>query len=193
MSETEYQVFRARLEKLYRDLLEIESQLHPLITRLRIAIGEFLGISAEAPTAPPPAPTPPAETRRMKVAEIEVAAPPPRPPTIESVLASISRLLSEVSEKGFKLRQYTDHKFIIAPEEITYEGAMHDLGLDYNAAILVPSIDARIEINKPVGDNTPVILARTALNLDNMVIREIYYKGLTPGLVGTMSIWAFRW
>jgi hypothetical protein len=184
---TEYQVIRQRLERLYSELVEAEKLLHPAITKLRTILGEFLGVEVPA-AAPPPAPPP----ERPSLAIPELARPPPtvaRKKTAEELLEEILAVLRE----GVKPARYTVHKFIVAPQPITYEGNAHDLGEDYDAVILVPTIDAQIEVDRNVDVSTPVVKAWTSLNLDNMKVRRIFYKGVTPNLQGSMNIWAFKY
>jgi hypothetical protein len=192
MSSTEFQLLRERLERLYNELRVMEEQLHPIISRLRTVLGEFLGVEAVA--APPPTPTPPtpAEAPRILVAEAPAPAAAPRPPELPPERTLLFMLLTEIT-KGIKLARYRDHKFVVASEPITYEGNTHDLGQEYDVVILSPSIDTQIEIDRPVEPNTPVIFANTFLNIDNMVVRRIYYKGVSPVLKGKMSIWAFKY
>jgi len=189
MSSTEFQLLRERLERLYNELRVMEEQLHPIISRLRMVLGEFLGVEAVA--APPPIPAP-AEAPRILVTEKLAPTPAPRPGVTLSERELLFMLLTEIT-KGIKFARYRDHKFVVASEPITYEGNAHDLGQEYDVVILSPSIDTQIEIDRPVESNTPVIFANTFLNIDNMVVRRIYYKGVSPVLKGKMSIWAFKY
>jgi len=189
----DYQLIRERLERIYRELLVIEQQIHPVVTRVRVLLGELLGVEEIAPTAAPPEepPVPRVEAARIIVAEERIEAPAPRPavdPT-RAILESILRVLTT----GVRFARYTEHKFTVAPEPITYEGNVHDLGIEYDTVLLVPTIDAQIEVDRNVEPTTPVIKAFTSLNLDGMRVRRIYYKGVTQGLTGQMNIWAFRY
>ena len=194
MSSVEFQLLRERVERLYNELRIMEEQLHPVITRLRTALGEFLGVEG---VSAPPTPAPPDEvevtTRRIMVAEEFREMPPPTAPRQPTVQDLINLLLTTMLTKGIRIAPYSVHRFVEAPEPITFEGSSHDLGESYNALILVPTIDTQIEIDKPVETTTPVIKAQTAFNLDNIVVRKIFYKGVTPGLTGNMNIWAFRY
>jgi len=189
LGATDYQLARERLERIYRELLVIERQIHPIVTRVRVLLGELLGVEEAAPPEAPEAPR--VEAARIIVAEERVEAPAPRPgvdPT-RALLESILRTLNT----GVRPARYTDHRFVVAPEPITYEGNVHDLGMEYDTVLLVPTIDAQIEVDRNVEPTTPVIRAFTSLNLDGVRVRRIYYKGVTPGLTGQMNIWAFRY
>jgi hypothetical protein len=59
--------------------------------------------------------------------------------------------------------------------------------------ILVPTIDAQIEFDRNVDVSTPVVRANTSFNANNVKVRKIYYKGVTPGQEGRMNIWAFKY
>ena len=193
MSSVEFQLLRDRIERLYNELRIMEEQLHPVITRLRRALGEFLGV--EPVTVPAPTPPPPeaeVTARRIMVAEeVREVAPPPttRPLSMQEMMLLMLTTLAQ----GVRLAVYTDHKFVVSPEPISFEGTSHDLGDVYNALILVPTIDTQIELDKPVEVNTPVIKAQTAFNVEAVKVRKIFYKGVTPGLIGEMNIWAFKY
>jgi hypothetical protein len=189
MTSTEFQLLRERLERLYNELRVMEEQLHPIISRLRMVVGEFLGVEAAAAQPPTPAP---AEAPRIFVTEALAPTAAPRPPELPPERTLLFMLLTEIT-KGIKLARYRDHKFVVASEPITYEGNVHDLGQEYDVVILSPSIDTQIEIDRPVEPYTPVIFANAYLTIDNMVIRRIYYKGISPVLKGKMSIWAFKY
>jgi hypothetical protein len=192
MSQADYQLLRQRLERLYSELLVIEQQLHPLVTRLRTVLGEYLGVEMAPPAAPAPEAPPHEAPARIIVAEAPAAEVPRPTPTVDPVRALLEQLI-RVFTTGIRLARYRDHRFIVAPEPITYEGNVHDLGQEYDVVILSPSIDTQIEIDKPVEPNTPVIFANAYLTIDNMVVRRIYYKGISPALIGKMSIWAFKY
>jgi hypothetical protein len=171
----------------------IEQQLHPLVTRLRTILGEYLGVEMAPPAAPAPEAPPHEAPARIIVAEAPAAEVPRLTPTVDPVRALLEQLI-RVFTTGIRLARYREHKFVVAPELITYEGNVHDLGDEYDTVILVPTIDAQIEIDRAVDvASTPVIKAFTSLNLDSVKVRRIYYKGVTPGLTGTMNIWAFKY
>ena len=164
---SEYQLLRERLERLYDELGKALDELHPALARVHRVLGEFLGIPPEVPSPPP-----------ERVLVPPTVAPAAR---IEDILADILR----------NLKSFDDHIFTIAKNPIRYQGTQHDLGDYYDAAILVPSIDAQIEIDRPVQPETPVIFAQTSFNIKHRV-RTIHYKGTSQTLQGTLSIWAFR-
>jgi len=173
MSDTEFQLLRRRLENLYNELMVIEQQLHPVVTRLRMLLGEVLGVEGA-----PPAPAPPIEGPRMAV--ITPAVTPTAPEPVRPVTV-------------VQLRSYRVHKFTVAPAPITFEGADYDLGEIYNTVILQPTVDTQIEVDKPVEPTTPVVYAGTFMNLDSVEVRRIYYKGVSPVLTGRLSVWAFKY
>ncbi|MCS7117627.1 MAG: hypothetical protein NZ957_02425, partial [Thaumarchaeota archaeon] len=148
MSETELQLLRNRLERLYYELMEIEQQLHPIVTRIRIALGEFLGIPEPQPVAEAMAERPRQESR-MIIVPVEAPAP------------AITDRGATLRVPTVRLLSYREHWFTVAPNRITFTGADFDLGQDYDTVLLSPSIDAQIEINKPVEPTTPVIFANT--------------------------------
>jgi hypothetical protein len=192
MSQTDYQLLRKRLERLYSELLVIEQQLHPLVTRLRTILGEYLGVEMAPPAAPAPEAPPREAPARVIVTEVPATEVPRPAPAVDPTRALLEQLI-RVFAAGIKLARYTDHRFVVAPEPITYEGNVHDLGQNYDVVILSPSIDTQIEIDKPVEPNTPVVFANTFLTIDNMIVRRIHYKGVSPVLRGKMSIWAFKY
>jgi hypothetical protein len=167
----------------------MEEQLHPIISRLRMVLGEFLGVEAAA--AQPPTPSP-AEAPRILVTEEFAPTPAPRPGVTLSERELLFMLLTEIA-RGIRLRGYRTHKFTVAPSPITFEGSQYDLGEEYDTVLIVPTIDAQIEIDKPVEVSTPIIKANTCLNLDSVKVKVIYYKGVTPGLTGDLSVWAFKY
>jgi len=57
--------------------------------------------------------------------------------------------------------------------------------------LLIPTIDAQISVNAPVEPSTPVVYANSVLNLDKVKVRTVYYKGVTPGVVGRLNIYVF--
>jgi hypothetical protein len=192
MSSPEFQLLRERLERLYNELRVMEEQLHPIISRLRTAVGEFLGVEAVAAPPPTPAPPAPAEALRILVAEAPTPTAAPRPPELPPERTLLFMLLTEIT-RGIRLRGFRTHKFTVAPSPITFEGSLYDLGEEYDTVLIVPTIDAQIEIDKPVEVSTPVIKANTSLNLDNVKVKVIYYKGVTPGLTGDLNVWAFKY
>ncbi|MEM4154977.1 MAG: hypothetical protein QXW52_09200 [Candidatus Caldarchaeum sp.] len=179
---TEYQLLRDSLERVYRELVTIESQLHPLVTRLRQALGAFLSIEEIEPVAEAPKVEETAKIRidvptTMAVAPVQPAAaarPEPRIQLVEPI-------------------RYRIHKFAIAPNPITFAGSNFDLGETYDTVIIVPTIDTQIEIDKPVESTTPVIFALTSFNLDNVAVRTIYYKGVSTTLTGRLVVFAFKY
>lgn len=192
-SDAELQALRSRLEKLYEELSIIEQQLHPVVTRLRMLLGDILGIAPPPPA--PPAEAPAAEAPRLIVPE--AAAPQPTAPAPQRIgLEDIHRLLSRICEelsRGVVVRSYTKTWFFVAPAPITYEGASCDLYGEWDAVLLVPTIDAQISVNAPVEPSTPVVHANSVLNLDKVKVRTVYYKGVTPGLVGKLRVYAFKY
>jgi len=181
-AEIEYQTL---LKRLYDELVEAEKMLHPAITKLRKTLESLMSF----PAPPTVTPAPPPERPTLSIPELA------RPPVVvkKKTIEELVEELVSMLETGVKPARYTIHKFIVAPQPITYEGNAHDLGDDYDSVILVPTIDAQIEVDRNVDVSTPVIKAYTAFNLDNTKVRRIFYKGITPGLIGQMNIWAFKY
>ncbi|MEM1944134.1 MAG: hypothetical protein QXE50_05955 [Nitrososphaerota archaeon] len=181
MTEQSYQLLRERLERIYRELTIIESQLHPLVTRLRKTLGELLAIE-EAPT---PVAEAPRVEERPRIDIPPAIAPLPTPPAPAAPAAPRIQLVEPI--------RYRVHKFTVAANPITFEGSNFDLGDTYDTVIVIPTVDTQIEIDKPVEPTTPAIFANTSFNLDNVAVRTIYYKGVSTVLTGRLIVWAFKY
>ena len=195
-SNAELQVLRSRLERLYEELSILEQQLHPVITRIRTILGEFLEITPHAAQMVPVPEVPQAEVPRVIIPEAPAGVVEVREVVPRVTLVDVYQLLNRVYEEllaGVKIRSYTNTQFLEVPTPITYEGTSYDLRGEWDSVVLVPSIDAQISVNKPVEPTTPIIYANTALNLDHTKVRVIYYKGTTPGLTGKLLVFAFRY
>jgi hypothetical protein len=101
-------------------------------------------------------------------------------------------LFSSIIAEGLKTKPYNRHIFTIAPEPITSTGASYDLGLEVDEVVVIPNINAKIEFNQPVTDQTPVTLAGTSITAKYKV-KEIFYKSEKEGETGKLAVWAFWW
>jgi hypothetical protein len=183
-NELEYQKIYPLLERLYDELAEAEKLLHPVLTRLREILGEFLG---KMPPAPAPARAAVVEARK-----IEITA--ERTPRVEApkVAVEVAPRIAEIPRVTMvKQVPFTEHLFTRVEQKIDDKERVFDLGGVYEAIIVVPEIDAYIEFDKPITDRTPPVAGGTALNAE-IYVREVHYKSAIPGMTGELSVWAFR-
>jgi hypothetical protein len=124
------------------------------------------------------APAPPEEKRRLEI-------PKEIPKAIEKVVPVPPATI-------VKTKPYDEHFFTVVPKPLNYTGDYFDLGKEYDLVIVIPSIDAQIEFDKPIESSTPVVAGGTALNAE-LKVRRIYFKAVSTTVEGTISIWAFRY
>jgi hypothetical protein len=143
--------------------------------------------------------------RKSEEITVEVTAPPtpPAPPpgleaiveklreAVEKLNQTITLFLSTVAE-GLRTKPYNRHIFTVAPEPITFTGAVYDLGFEVDKVIVIPTINAKIEFNQPVTDKTPALPAGSVMSAKHKV-REIHYKSENEGETGILKVWAFWW
>jgi len=197
MSSVELQTLLAKLGHLYIELTEIERQILPIISRLRSVIGEILGAEQVRPVATPVRAEAEvhvaAPSRLIMPAERPRAAPEVRRGvTLDDVYAVLVEIKEEL-ESGLRRRPFRDHRFVRAPNPITYEGNSFDLGDTYHTAMIVPTVDAQIEINRKVEPTTPEVKAFSALNISDTAIRTIHYKSTSPELRGELLLWLLKY
>ena len=105
------------------------------------------------------------------------------------------RLLRSIDEKldriGVKIRPYTEHLFTKAVQPIDAKERVFDLQEPWDMVIVKPEIDAYIEFDKGITDNTPIITANRTFSAE-LRMRKIYYKAANPGETGNLWIWVFR-
>ncbi len=89
-------------------------------------------------------------------------------------------------------KPFDDHKFFVATQKITSTGDKVDLGREVDFVMVMPSIDAQIDFDKPITSETPVVLGGTAYSHPQKT-RIIYFKGTSSTLQGTLSVWAYWW
>jgi hypothetical protein len=141
---------------------------------------------------------------RKKSEEITVEVTPPTvpPPGLEDLIKELREaieklnktitLFSSIIAEGLKTKPYNRHIFTIATEPITSTGASYDLGFEVDEVVVIPNINAKIEFNQPVTDQTPVTLAGTSTTAKYKV-KEIFYKSEKEGETGKLAVWAFWW
>jgi hypothetical protein len=139
------------------------------------------------PPAPPPGVPPGLEAIVEKLRE----AVEKLNQTITLFLSTIAEGLSTVAE-GLRTKPYNRHIFTVAPEPITFTGAVYDLGFEVDKVIVIPTINAKIEFNQPVTDKTPALPAGSVMSAKH-TRREIHYKSENEGETGILKVWAFWW
>ncbi len=89
-------------------------------------------------------------------------------------------------------RPFDGHRFFVAPQKITSTGDKIDLGREVDFVMVMPSIDAQIDFDTQITDQTPVVLGGTVYSHPQRT-RVIYFKGTSSTLQGTLSVWAYWW
>jgi len=133
----------------------------------------------------------------VKSKEIEVQV---KPVDASTLLSRILEALEDIREtikelkpiEEVKSKPYTNHIFTVASEPITDRENIFDIGLEVACVIVSPSIDAKIEFDKPTSDTTPTIRADASLSAEYSV-RRIFYRAANPGEQGVLNVWAFWW
>lgn len=100
-------------------------------------------------------------------------------------------LLAQYGRTGFRERSFDTVVPVTAPNPINDTGNEYDAAGVYDAWILNPSIDAKIDFDKPPSQNTPFIAASTFMNFQ-VKKQKVYYLAQNPGTVGVMQIWLLR-
>lgn len=151
---------------------EIYEELVDSLARLEITIRNFLtAISPE------------------RLAQIQQQVVSEKTYVLPSTIKEMQQLYPalEVIEKPFD-----GHHFFVATQKITSLGDRVDLGRDVDFVMVMPSIDAQIDFDTAINNQTPVVLGGTAYSHPEKT-RTIYFKGTSTTLTGTLSIWEYWW
>jgi hypothetical protein len=108
------------------------------------------------------------------------------PPAPESL--GTPGILANLARYGIKERSYDVVKPVVAPNEIDEVGNSYDAGAIYDAWLLSPSCDCKIDFDKAPEQNTPYVSANSRMQFQ-VRKQKVYYLANTPGQTGTLSIW----
>lgn len=174
-----------------------EQELQQLVADLRSALaGRFENLSKEFSEL--------AALLGYRVAQSPLVSPTPRITVNTSFLEEIkgvpqptpgegvSQILVNLARFGLRERPYDFVQPVTAPNEINDTGNSYDAGAIYDAWILNPSVDTRIDFNKPPSTNTPYISAASRMQFA-VRAQKVYYTAATAGQVGTMQIWLLKY
>jgi hypothetical protein len=118
--------------------------------------------------------------------EAIAAVPEPKPET------GTAGLLAEYGRSGFRERSFDVVVPVTAPDPIDSTGNYYDAKAVYDAWILNPSIDTRIDFKKPPSQNTPFISANSRMQFA-VKKQKVYYLAANPGTTGVMQIWLLKY
>lgn len=111
-------------------------------------------------------------------------------PAVEGTM-TVSDILSAFSQYGLRDRSFDTVVPVTAPNPINSTGTYYDAGAVFDAWILNPSIDTKIDFNGPPNQNTPFISANSRMQFQ-VRAQKVYYLSQNPGLVGTMQVWLLK-
>ena len=103
----------------------------------------------------------------------------------------VAGLLVQLLRLGLRERSFDVVVPVTAPNPINDSGNYYDAGSIYDAWILNPSIDTKIDFDKPPNQNTPFISANSRMQFQVRKSR-VYYLSQNPGTTGTMQIWLLK-
>jgi hypothetical protein len=173
----------ADLDLLTKDLRELRAALS--------GVPEI----ARAPSTPATSATTPVARVREAVSALRVITPGSYAPG-ETIAEMVEReravRVSQVAVQQFMEKPWTGHKFVVAPQDITSDGATFSLGRTVDYVMVMPTVDAYIEFDTGVSDSTPPVPGGT-LFAWNMQVSTISYKALSDTLKGKLYIWAAWW
>lgn len=120
---------------------------------------------------------------------------------LDAVLSSVPQpsaaqgsaaILAQYGKTGFRERSYDTVVPVTAPNEIDQNGNYYDAAGVYDAWILNPSIDTKIDFSKPPSQNTPFVSANSRMQFA-VRAQKVYYLAQNPGTVGVMQIWLLKY
>ncbi len=91
---------------------------------------------------------------------------------------------------GVKERSFDGHRFAVATESLNNTGNSTDIGRVVDFVMVVPSIDAQIELDNAIESSTPVVSGGTVFR-QPIRCRVINHKAVSTTLEGTISYWAY--
>ncbi len=101
-------------------------------------------------------------------------------------------ILAVIGSYGIREASYGIVVPVTAPNPINQTGNVYDAGDVYDAWILNPSIDTKIDFDKMPSQNTPFISANTRMQFQ-IRKQKVWYLAQNPGTVGTMQLWLLRY
>ena len=111
------------------------------------------------------------------------------PPVSES--QGVAGLLVQLLRLGLRERSFDVVVPVTAPTPINDTGNDYDAGSLYDAWIVNPSIDTKIDFDKPPNQNTPFIAANTFMHFQ-VRKSKVYYLSQNPGTTGVMQVWLLK-
>jgi hypothetical protein len=105
---------------------------------------------------------------------------------------SAEEILAGFGQYGLRERSFDDVVPVTAPQQIDQFGEWYDAGAVYDAWILNPSIDTKIDFNKPPSQNTPFISANSRMMFQVRKQKVYYLAEGVPVAPGTMQIWLLK-
>lgn len=100
-------------------------------------------------------------------------------------------LLSQYGQHGFRERSFDLVVPVTAPNVINDSGNSYDAGQFYDAWILNPSVDTKIDFTKAPNQNTPFITANSRMQFQ-LRAQKVWYLAQNAGNVGVMQIWLLK-
>jgi hypothetical protein len=100
-------------------------------------------------------------------------------------------ILENYGQIGFRDRSFDIVVPVTAPNPINDTGNSYDAGAVYDGWILNPSVDTKIDFDKPCSQNTPFISANSRM-MFAVRKQKVYYLANLTGLKGVMQIWLFK-
>ncbi|MBF6555573.1 MAG: hypothetical protein IVW52_05275 [Acidimicrobiales bacterium] len=106
--------------------------------------------------------------------------------------SSATDLLGYAARVGQRDRSFDIVVPVTAPEPINTTGGSYDAAAIYDAWILNPSVDTRIDFDKAPNQNTPFIAANLFMHFA-VRKQKVYYLAVNPASVGTMQVWLLKY
>lgn len=101
-------------------------------------------------------------------------------------------ILAVIGTYGIRQASYGVVVPATAPNPINSTGNFYDARDVYDAWILNPSIDTKIDFDKMPSQNTPFIAANTFMQFQ-IRKQKVWYLAQNPGTVGVMQVWLLRY
>lgn len=111
-------------------------------------------------------------------------------PQVTNGLAT-EQLLTLFGKIGLRDRSFDTVLPVTAPQPINDTGNYYDAGAIYDAWLLNPNIDTRIDFNKAPNQNTPSISANSRMQFQ-VRAQKVWYMSAVAGLTGTLQIWLLK-
>lgn len=142
-------------------------------------------LGARIGKSPAVSPTPRLTIRTSLLEEIKGVPQPTAQEGTAQILVNLARF-------GLRERPFDYVQPVTAPNPIDFTGTSYDAGAVYDAWILNPSCDTRVDFNKPPSQNTPYVSAASRMQFA-VRAQKFYYVAAEEGLTGTMQVWMFKY